>query len=624
MEWEGLRSMVDKSAFTGGYMGKRLRIHLDSRKWEIETIDPEEYFYYLGGRGLGALWYWREIDADVLPLSSGNKIGFFGGPMTGTPLISTTKFQCATKSPETGHYLCSNSGGNFGPYMRMAGFDAIILEGVSDQWTIVEIENNEVRFKDGKNCLGLSTLETRKQILVQVQNGKKWATMTIGPAAENLVTFAPIIVDDGRAFGRGGAGAVLASKRVKAIAIRGDQTIPLHDPAECKTITNGAVQFLKTSRAKHHKYGTAQFMEPVNALGAMPTRNFQTTWEEPKVEAGVIAETMHENFFTRNYACFRCSIGCGQVAEVKEGEFAGSRARPEYESIGILGPSCGIYDMASVIAANQACDELGLDTISAGNLVALVMELFQRGLVTADENEGLEVKFGDGKSLVAMLHFIAEKRGLGAIIAEGALGIIKARPEWEPYVIHSRGLTFAAYDPRGFHGMGLSYATSNRGACHNVGGYTVYEELLSGKVDRFSATGKGAMVKSLQDVRAYIDSTGLCTVARGGFQLTNTPDGKILQAITGYDFSPRLVEIGERIINLERMILVREGVDRRQDTLPPRMREPIPTGPAAGHLISQETLDEMLNDYYSLRGWDLQGIPEEKTIVKFGLEFTRK
>lgn len=615
--------MVENALFSGGYMGKRLRIDVYSRKCTIEEIDPEEYKQFLGGRGLGAYWYWNEIKPDIQPLSPQNKLGFFAGPMTGTPLISTTKFQCATRSPETGHYLCSNSGGNFGPYMRQAGFDAIILEGVADQWTTIVIENDRVQFLDGEKLKGLNTFQARQQVLDTINDGKKWATMTIGPAAEKQVAFAPIIVDDGRAFGRGGAGAVLASKRVKALAIRGDSIIPVDDVQECRTLTNAAVQFLRTSRAKHHRLGTAQFMEPVNTLGAMPTRNFQTTWEEPEIAKGVIAETMHDRFFTKNYSCYRCSIGCGQVTEVKEGQFAGAKARPEYESIGILGPSCGIYDIAAVIAANQACDELGLDTISAGNMVGLVMELFQRGLVTVEDNDGLEVQFGDGKALVDMLHFIAERRGLGKIIAEGALGIIKVKPEWEPYIMHSRGMTFAAYDPRGFHGMGLSYATSSRGACHNVGGYTVYDELLSGKMDRFSSKGKGALVKSLQDARAFIDSTGLCTVARGGFGLTNQPTGRILLAVTGYDFTPRLVEIGERIINLERMILVREGVDRRQDTLPPRMREPVPDGPTAGHFISQIVLDEMLDDYYSLRGWNMQGMPKPETLQKFALEFTR-
>lgn len=603
-------------------MGRRLRIDLSRREWTVEPVDPAEYFQFLGGRGTGALWYWREIGPEVKPLSPENKLGFFAGPMTGAPLISTTKFQVATKSPETGRYLCSNSSGYFGPYMREAGFDSVILEGVSEQWTAVVIENDTVRFVDAEAWRGLTTIETRKRMLEQVADGKKWATMVVGPAAENQVAFSLILVDDGRAFGRGGAGAVLASKRVKALAVRGDQKVPVSDLELCRELSRSATEFLKTSRAKHKALGTAQFIEPVNLLGAMPTRNFQTTWEEPEIAKGVIAQTMREKYFVKNYACYRCSVACGQMAEVHEGEFDGASARPEYESIGILGPSCGIYDIAPVIALNQACDELGMDTITAGNMVALVMELFQRGLVTAADNDGLEVRFGDCPAAVKMLYLLAERRGLGRMIGEGALGIIQARPDWEPFILHSRGMPFAAYDPRGFHGMGLSYATSSRGACHNVGGYTVYEELLSGKVDRFTAEGKGAMVKSLQDVRAYIDSTGLCTVARGGFQLTNQPDTRVMLAITGYDFSPRLVEIGERIINLERMILVREGVNRWLDTLPPRMREPVPNGPAAGHAISPELLDAMLDDYYCFRGWSPNGIPEPDTLQKFGLEFT--
>ncbi|NPV86983.1 MAG: aldehyde ferredoxin oxidoreductase family protein [Anaerolineae bacterium] len=608
--------------FQGGYLFKRLRIDLSTRQVRVEEIDPAEYYQFLGGRGMGALWYWREIAPDVRPLGAENKIGFFAGPMTGAPLISTTKFQCATKSPETGRYLCANSSGYFGPYLREAGFDALILEGVSPSWTAVVIENGAVRFVDDENWKGLKTVDARRRLLDGLPQGRRWATMVVGPAAENEVAFSSIMVDDGRAFGRGGAGAVLASKRVKALAVRGDHKFPVYDIEKCRALTKNAIEFLKTSRAKHRMLGTAQFIEPVNALGAMPTRNFQTTWEDPETASGVIAQTMREKYFVRNYACYRCSIACGQMTEVKEGEFAGAAARPEYESIGILGPSCGVYDMAAVIAANQACDELGMDTITAGNMLGLVMELFQRGLVSAADNDGLEVHFGDGKALVQMLHFFAERRGLGKIIGKGALGIIAERPEWEPYIMHSRGLTFAAYDPRGFHGMGLSYATSSRGACHNVGGYTVYEELLSGKVDRFSPQGKGAMVKSLQDVRAYIDSTGLCTVARGGFQLTNQPNTEVLLAITGYDFAPRLVEIGERIINLERMILKREGVDRRLDTLPPRMREPVPNGPAAGHAVTQEILDAMLDEYYQLRGWDANGLPTAETLKKFDLEFT--
>ncbi len=604
--------------FQGGYMGRLLRIDLSTRHYSIEEIESEEYRLFLGGRGLGALWYWREIGPEVRPLSPENKIGFFTGPMTGVPLVSTTKLQLTTKGPETGHYLCSNSSGNFGPRLREAGFDALVLEGVSERWTAIVVENDTVRFIDDESWQGTTPMCARDRLLDGLPGGK-WATMSVGPAAESGVVFSSLFVDDGRAFGRGGGGAVLASRRIKALAVRGDGSVPLADAAKCKEITAAARDNLKTSRAKHRQLGTSQLVEIINELGCMPTRNFQTAWAPPERVEGVYAQTLHDQYYVRNYACYRCSVACGQMAEVNEGEFAGAQARPEYESIGLLGPSCGINKMDAVIAANQKCDDLGIDTITAGNLVALVMELFQRGLVSAEDNEGLEVHFGDGQALLYMLDFIAERRGLGDMIADGARGIIQARPEWERYILHSKGLTFPAYDPRGFHGMGLSYATSARGACHNVGGYTVSGELLKGKPDRYAVEGKGEYVKSLQDNRAYIDSLGLCTVVRGAYQFTTSPAPETLLAITGYDFAPHLMTIGERISTLERMIWVREGINRNQDALPPRMKEAIPDGPAAGHFISDEMLDTMLDEYYVSRGWDVTGKPMSETLEKLEL-----
>lgn len=603
--------------FRGGYMGNLLRVNLSSRSSSVEEIDSADIRLFLGGRGLGALWYWREIGPQVDPLSPENKLGFFTGPMTGTPLISTTKMQLATKGLETGRYLCSNSSGFFGPRLREAGYDALVLEGVSDTWITVVIENDTVQFLEAEELIGLPPMQAREKLLDQLPG--KWATMSIGPAAENGVVFSSLFVDDGRAFGRGGGGTVLASKRVKVLAVRGDHKVPLADAAKCKEIAAKARESLKTSRAKHRLLGTAQLVEIINELGCMPTRNFQTTWEQPEAVAGVYAQALRELYHVRNYACYRCSVACGQMAEVKDGQFAGAKARPEYESIGLLGPSCGIYDMDAVIAANEKCDEFGMDTISAGNMVALTMELFQRGLVSTADNEGLAVHFGDGQALLQMLELIARRKGLGAILADGALGTIKARPEWEPYIMHARGMTFPAYDPRGFHGMGLSYATSARGACHNVGGYTVSNELLSTKYDRYAVQGKGQLVRAVQDNRAYIDSLGLCTVVRGAYQFTDDPAPDTLLAITGYDFAPHLMDIGERISNLERLILVREGVDRSADRLPPRMREPIPSGPAKGHYISKEMLDAMLDEYYALRGWDQQGRPGLETLERLDL-----
>lgn len=606
--------------FSGGYTGRVLRVNLTTRQSNVDEIPEEKLRLFLGARGLGAEWYWREVGPEVEPFDPENKMAFFAGPMTGTPLVSTTKFELTTKGPETGHYLCSNSSGNFGPRLREAGFDGLVLEGASERWTALVIEPDGVRFVDDEGWRGLTPMEARARLLAQLpERQTKWATMSIGPAAENLVAFAALFVDDGRAFGRGGGGAVLASKKVKALAVWGDRPVPVADAEKCKEIAQFARTDLKTSRAKHRQLGTAQLVEQINALGCMPTCNFQTSWEAPEKVQGVYAQTLHDQYHVRNYACYRCIVACGQVGEVKEGPFAGSKARPEYESIGLLGPSCGIYDMAAVIAANEMCDDYGMDTITAGNLIAVVMELFERGLVTAEENEGLEVRFGDGKALLEMVRFIAERRGLGAILAEGALGILRARPEWGRFILHAKGMTFAAYDPRGFHGMGLAYATSPRGACHNVGGYTVSEELLGKKYDRYALEGKGQLVKMLQDNRAYIDSLGLCTVVRGAYKFTAAPAPETMLAITGYDFGPELMTIGERISNLERMILVREGIDRQDDALPPRMKEAVPSGPVSGHLISDQMLDVMLDEYYAVRGWDPQGKPQPETLEKLGL-----
>ena len=606
--------------FSGGYMGRVLKVNLTTRQSSIESIPEERLRLFLGARGLGAEWYWRAVSPQAGALDPENKIAFFTGPMTGTPLVSTTKFELTTKGPETGHYLCSNSSGNFGPRLREAGFDGLILEGASERWTALVIENETVHFVEDDGWQGLAPMEARARLLGQLPEGqRKWATMSIGPAAENRVVFAAVFVDDGRAFGRGGGGAVLASKKVKVLAVRGDQSVPVADAAKCKEIAESARTDLKTSRAKHRQLGTAQLVEAINELGCLPTRNFQTSWETPEKVQGVYAQTLHDRYYVRNYACYRCTVACGQVGEVKDGPFAGARARPEYESIGLLGPSCGINDMAAVIAANELCDDLGMDTITSGNLVAMTMELFERGLVSAQDNEGLEVRFGDAAALLAMLKLIAQRRGLGAIIADGALGILRARPEWGQFILHSKGMTFAAYDPRGFHGMGLAYATSARGACHNVGGYTVSEELMGKKYDRYAVEGKGQLVKTLQDNRAYIDSLGLCTVVRGAYKFSTAPTPETLLAITGYDFAPQLMTIGERISNLERLILAREGVGRQDDALPPRMREAVPTGPVAGHFISDQMLDVMLDEYYAARGWSDQGKPRPETLERLGL-----
>jgi aldehyde:ferredoxin oxidoreductase len=603
--------------FKGAYMGKILRVDLTKREHRTEEIKAEDLKLLLGGRGLGAKIYYDEIGPEVGPFDDGNKVIFMTGPLTGVRLPSTTKFQLATKSPETGRYLCSNCGGDFGPQLKRAGYDGVIIEGRSKEWTVLVIKDKEVRFEDADSWQGMTSNRTIEK-LKDLIDDKKAGFMSIGPAGERLVRLSFIDVD-GRAFGRGGGGAVLGSKRLKGIAVKGSGRVPVADPDRANSIWKEAVKDLRTSRANHTKYGTAQYIEAINEFGCMPTRNFQTTFFEGA--DGVNAHMMKERYYIKNFHCFNCPVGCGMVCEVKDGPFAGARARTEYETIALLGPDCGVSDFAAIVAGNELCDELGIDTMSGANLTALTMELYERGLITKEDTGGIEARFGSGEAMVGILRLIAQRQGIGDLLAEGARGVLAAHPEWSPYVLAVKGMPYAAYDPRGFYGNALTYGTSNRGACHNVGGWTIRAELQSGEYDRWATEGKGRLVVQIQDNRAYVDSLGICTVVRGSMDFREQPKSDVMEAVTGYAFTPDLMNIGTRIYNLERLILNREGVRRKDDQLPPRtVQEKVPSGPSKGKFLTREMYNSMLDEYYSERGWDSEGVPKAETVKRLKLD----
>lgn len=608
--------------YSGAYLGKILRVNLSNRTSSVEDIDERRIDKLLGGRGLAVKLYYDEIGPGVKPFDPENKLIFMTGPLTGVRLPSTTKFQLATKSPETGMYMCSNSGGDFGPQLKMAGYDGLIIEGAADGWTSLTIRDGEVGFHDASDMKGMSTSETL-DALKKALGDKKASTMAIGPAAERGVKISYICVDT-RAFGRGGAGAVLGSKKLKGIVLRGTGSIPVADQARIDAIRKAAIANLRETRANHTKYGTPQYIEPINELGCMPTRNFQTTFFEgvKKVDAHI----MYDHYLEKNYACYMCPVACGKVNVVKEGPYRGARARTEYESIALLGPDCGVDDFGAVVKANQECDELGIDTMSAGNAVALAMELYEKGLITKEDTDGIEARFGNADALIGIIKLIAERRGIGDLLAEGMRGVLEKKPEWSPYILQVKGMPFAAYDPRGFYGNALTYGTSSRGACHNVGGWTIRHELMSEDYDRFALKGKGLLVKTIQDNRAYVDSLGLCTVVRGSMNFSDSPTGEVMQAVTGYDFTPELLDIGERIYSFERIILNREGIRRKDDLMPERtVKETVPSGPIKGQKLTAEMYDQMLDEYYAERGWDMDGVVTRETIEKLGLsEFLDK
>jgi len=600
-----------------GYQGKILRVDLTRRAFVEEQLAPEDLEGFLGGRGLAALYYFNEIGPEVDALSEANKLIFMTGPLTATPLVGTTKFQLSTRSPETRMYLCSNCGGDFGIRLKQAGYDGLIVEGRAADWTWLSIVPGAVGFHDARPWKGYSSRRTL-EVLHGAFGVRAAGAMAIGPAGEHLVRISCINVDE-RAFGRGGPGAVMGSKLLKGVLVRGEGTVPLADPGRVEEIGKAALRALSESNAADLRLGTSRHLEPINELGCMPTRNFQTGTFE-KMEK-VDAFAMREYSIVRNSACAHCAVACGKTCVVKEGPFAGAHARTEFESIALLGPNCGVADFGAIVKAAQLCDDLGIDTMSAGHAVALVMELSERGLISRDDTGGIDARFGDPEALIGIIGLLGERRAIGDLLAEGMYHVKRARPEWSCYILAVKGMPFAGYDPRGFHGNALTYGTSSRGACHNTGGWTIGAELQDGAYDRFALKGKGSLVKAVQDGRAYLDSIGVCATVRGAFGFTDSPTGDVLEAATGHPFTAKLLGIAERIYGLERLILNREGIRRRDDLLPERItKEMIPSGSTRGRILTEEMYAVMLDEYYAARGWDSDGVVTRETIRSLGLE----
>jgi len=601
--------------FTGGYTQKLLRINLANASYSVEDIPTHYYRELLGGRGVAAKYYYDEIGASATPYSDENKLIFMTGPLTGTPAYAGTKFQLATKSPLSGSYICSNSSGFFGPNLKCAGYDGIIVEGKSPKPVYITIKDDDVLFHDASAIMGNTTGEVNAYM--KEKHNIPRGVMSIGVAGENRVTYACIQVED-RSFGRGGGGAVMGDKNLKAMAVQGSGKVPLHNEAALKEYIQSNMKALRDSKPHHTSHGTAQYTEVINDFGCYSVKNFQTGVLDNA--ESIYATEMVKNYKVKNAACYRCPIACGQVCEVKDGPFKGAKSDPEFETIGAFGGQCAVLDFGAIIKANQECDELGVDTMQTGTMIAFAMELNQRGLLSDEQKGGLDLSWGNGETVVKLIEMISNREGLGDLLAKSPYEIAKEHPEMAHYLMHVKGMSYAAYEPRGFYGMGLAYGTSARGACHNVGGWTIRDELTSGKFDRFAFEGKGKMVKDIQDTRAYVDSLGICTVVRSGMGFNDNPTGHVLEYVTGVHFTPELMEIGERVYNLERLIYTREGMARKDDYLPDRtMTEKLPTGMAEGRVITKDMYDVMLDEYYAVRGWDSNGAPTDEAVSRLAL-----
>ncbi|KUK18618.1 aldehyde ferredoxin oxidoreductase family protein [Thermococcus sibiricus] len=600
-----------------GYMGKILRVNLTTGEIKVEELKEEDAKKFVGGRGLATKFLLEEIDPTVDPFSPENKLIFATGPLTGTTAPTGGRYMVITKSPLTGFITSSNSGGFFGPELRFAGYDMLIVEGKADHPVYISIKDEDVEIKDASHLWGKRVGETTDKLLEEFGD-KNARVACIGPAGEKLVRFANIINDKHRAAGRSGVGAVMGSKNLKAVVVRGTKKVELADKEKFMSVVKEKIKKIKENPITGGglpTYGTAVLVNIINENGLYPTYNFQTGVFKYAYEQS--GEALAAKYLVRNHPCFACPIGCGRVSYHPA---IGITEGPEYESIWALGATCGINDLASIVIANHLCDEFGLDTITTGGTLAAAMELYEKGIIKQEElGDAPPLRFGNSEVLHYYIEKIAKREGFGDKLAEGSYRLAESYGHPE-YSMSVKKQELPAYDPRGAEGHGVTYATSNRGGCH-VRGYMISPEILGVpvKLDPHDVSEeKAKWVKIFQDLTAVIDSAGLCLFT--SFALGADDYAEMLNAATGFELTTdEWLKAGERIWNIERIFNLKAGlVPEKDDTLPKRfLEEPMPEGPNKGHVVK---LHEILPKYYKLRGWNEKGYPTEEKLKELGLD----
>ncbi len=588
-----------------GWNGTILEVDLTTLTSKTYPLDEEMARLFVGGRGLGARLLWDLVGPEVDPLSPQNVLIFTNGPLTGTGYQTSNRFSVTTKSPLTGTILDANSGGFWGMQFKRSGYDALIVRGRAEKPVWIEIKHGEVRFHDAGELWGLGVFAVSERL---GQDDHKRNVLCIGPAGENLSRIAAIMNDRQRALARGGPGAVMGSKNLKAIVVEGNARPTMDDRERFKFLLYETRKLLAASPLTSQalpEFGTAVLMNIINTIGALATRNHQQVQFEG-AEA-ISGEALTEKYLVKNAACWACPIGCTRISRTEKVEGEG----PEFETIWAFGAQCGIDDLEAIIETNSRCNDLGLDTISTGSTIACAMELTERGYLDSD------LRFGRADLLTRTVEDIAYRRGLGDDMAEGSLRLATkyGHPELSMSV---KGLELPAYDPRGLQGQGLLYATSNRGGCHMRGNMIGLEVLgLPKLIDRFQVQGKSSFVILHQNINAAIDSLVICKFTHMG--VAEEYFARVLSAVTGVLYTTSdLIRVGERVWNLERLYNLREGFTARDDTLPPRLLTEAPTdGPSKGWVSH---LEPMLREYYRTRGWDEKGVPTRRKLAELELD----
>lgn len=590
-----------------GYWGKYLQIDLAENSVEERILDLKTAEKYLGGRGLGGYLFLQNCpDPDIDPLGEENTVVIAAGPLTGLPATGSGRISASTRSPLTGTIMDTNVGGLFGAFFKFAGFDAIVIKGKAAKPTAIKITDESFELIDASATWGMDTEETTEYYKKEFSN--PLSVLCIGNGGENGVLFSGVIADAGRNFGRGGLGAVWGSKNLKAILVRGRKKPAIFNRERFDEVKYELVKLIKahpiTSKVLPN-LGTEGLMKVIDFFGILPVRNFQQGQFEGVNK--VKGEALMKTIFLKKNACWGCMIACGRYTRTDQNQGEG----PEFETTWAMGPNLGIDDLKIITEAGYRCNRHGIDSISTGSTIAWAMEATERGIM----NFG--IRFGEKDKLVPYIDLIASKEGVGKLLA---MGVKRLSQEFggKEFAMHVKGMELPAYDPRGSKGMAVGYATSNRGACHLRGGYSVsYEELGSPrKINRFASVGKGTHVARSQDVGAFYDSAVLCRF--NAYAVGMDVWARLLGSVTGSDFTAGgLEKIGERIHNFERLVNIRLGFGKEEDTLPERLlKESLKEGPAANEKIDFES---MLQEYYEYRGWTHEGVPTQTKIDQLNL-----
>ena len=591
--------------------GKLLQIDLSNKKINEINVEDDVVRNFLGAKGLGAYLLYTMLKSQTDPLSPDNLLMFLNGPLTGTSFPTSGRTTVVTKSPLTGLFLDSHAGGFFGPELKKTGYDGIVLKGVSEKPVYLWINDGKVEIRDATHLWGLPVSETVKKI--REDTDEKAHVVSIGPAGENLVKFASITIDKDsdpwRAgiAARGGPGAVMGSKKLKAIAVKGSGKVKVYDEEKFKELSSKLNKKVTDNTFVHTRrvLGTSYWIDPMNRMGILPTRNFQSGYIENGY--GLIGSNM-KYYSKRDVSCYNCPIMCGKVLNVN-----GNDVKVEYEDIALLGSNNGMTDVLDVAKALVLCNELGLDALSTGGTVAFAMECAEKGILK-DAPE-----FGDAEGQRKLINDIAYKNGIGDLLSEGTKRASeKLGQNSTDFAINVKGLELPGYSPRSSWGMALAYATSDRGGCHQRA-WTVRAE-VDGVLKRFSTEGIAQFVKDVQDERAAAFSLVVCDFVP--LSIDDFMSG--LKYGIGVDLDEKeYIKVGERIWNLVRLFNIREaGISRKDDTLPGRMfKEPLPMPPNGKEKVSlpREAFDKMLSEYYFIRGWNENGIPVEEKLVELNL-----